>query len=151
MDNDHFNIRQMIRSDLSSIMAIDQKVYTSPWTEKVYEQEINHNPHAYYAVVEIDNVVAGYAGAWIVMEDAQITNIVVDPDYRGRKLGKSLFKHMLQVAMLHGAERLSLEVRASNQVAQNMYRQFGLVPGGIRKNYYQDNHEDAVVMWVNLR
>ncbi|WP_217587755.1 ribosomal protein S18-alanine N-acetyltransferase [Lentibacillus saliphilus] len=145
-----YEIREMDANDLKRVMEIDAAVYQTPWSQKVYEQELGNNPHAYYAVIVVNGHVAGYAGAWIVMDDAQITNIVIAPEFRGQKLGSHLFEHMLQMAIYKGAQRLSLEVRVSNVIAQSMYRKFGLVPGGIRKNYYKDNQEDAVVMWVNL-
>ncbi|NAP01262.1 ribosomal-protein-alanine N-acetyltransferase, partial [Halomonas sp. MG34] len=91
-----------------------------------------------------------YVCTWVVLEDAQVTNIAIMPELRGNKLGEKLFRYMLLQIKLIGATRLSLEVRESNIPAQKLYRKFGLVPGGIRKNYYTDNQEDAIVMWVNI-
>src|SRR5699024_7800283 len=116
----------------------------------IFKYELLDNKFAHYFVVEADGEIIGYAGLWIVEDDAQVTNIGLLRKYRGYKIGEKLFGFALQYAMNHNVSRLSLEVRKSNVVAQKMYEKFGLVPGGIRKNYYTDNNEDAIVMWVNL-
>lgn len=113
-------------------------------------KEVTENKFAHYFIVELDEEVIGYAGMWIVKDDAQVTNIAILPNYRGKKIGELLFNFIIQHAIRMGVKQFSLEVRASNIIAQNMYRKFGLVPGGIRKNYYTDNQENAIVMWVNL-
>lgn len=143
-------IRKMLETDLEQVMNVEQHSFPTPWPEEIFRQEITQNQHAHYFVVELNEEIIGYAGTWIVADDAQITNIAILPTFRGRKVGQQLFAHVLQYAMQMGVSRLSLEVRVSNVVAQKMYRKFGLVPGGIRKNYYTDNLEDALVMWVNL-
>ncbi len=143
-------IREMENSDIEAVMEVDKKTFNSPWTEEIFNYEINENKFAHYFIVETNKTIVGYVGLWIVYEDAQITNIAILKDYRGFKIGKNLFGYALQHSKNQGAERLSLEVRISNEVAQNMYQKFGLVPGGIRKKYYTDDNEDALVMWVNL-
>lgn len=143
-------IRHMTEEDISNVLIVDQQIFTSSWTEDIFKHEVLDNQYAHYFVVEADGEVIGYAGLWIVDNDAQVTNIGLLQKYRGYNIGEKLFGFALQYAMKHGVTRLSLEVRVSNVVAQKMYRKFGLVPGGIRKNYYTDNGEDALVMWVNL-
>lgn len=143
-------IRKMTQHDISAVMEIDRKSFPAPWTREVYEQEIKNNDFAHYFVIETDGQIVGYVGLWIVFEDAQITNIAVLPEYRGNNIGKQLFSFAIIYALQKGAHYLSLEVRPSNEVAKNMYRSFGLKEAGIRKNYYPDNGEDAIVMWVNL-
>lgn len=146
-----FSIRKMEEMDINGVMEVDVASFTAPWTKEIYEQEIKHNNHAHYFVIEESTNIVGYVGLWIVKGDAQITNIALHPTYRGYKIGEKLFGYAVQYAIQQGAIRLSLEVRVSNVVAQNLYRKFGLVPGGIRKKYYPDNGEDALVMWVNLQ
>jgi ribosomal-protein-alanine N-acetyltransferase len=143
-------IRKMEIVDVDQVMDVERATFATPWTTDIFYQEIVDNQHAHYFVMELDRQIIGYVGMWIVVDEAQITNIAVLPIFRGRNLGEKLFAYVIQQAILKGTVRLSLEVRASNTVAQNMYRKFGLVPGGIRKNYYTDNQEDAVVMWVSL-
>lgn len=143
-------IRKMELSDIDDVVETEKQSFSTPWPRDILHQELANNKYAHYYVMRFDQQLVGYAGMWHVIDDAQITNIAVIPAFRGRKLGETLFLHMLQQAVKMGAKRLSLEVRVSNIVAQRMYRKFGLVPGGIRKNYYTDNQEDAIVMWVNL-
>ncbi len=143
-------IRKMEQADIKAVMGVDQKSFSSPWNEEIFTHEVNENDYAHYFIVETKEKIIGYAGLWIVYEDAQITNIALLEEYRGFKIGEKLFGYVLQYAIQQGAERLSLEVRMSNIVAQNLYHKFGLVPGGIRKKYYTDDNEDALVMWVNL-
>ena len=143
-------IRMMELDDIEQVMAVDKASFPAPWPEEIFTQEIRDNEFAFYYVLEQKGKIIGYAGTWMVLGDAQITNIALLPEMRGKKLGERLFKHVLAQAMMIGMERLSLEVRVSNVIAQKMYRKFGLVPGGIRKNYYSDNNEDAIVMWVDL-
>lgn len=143
-------IRKMEVEDIQQVRLVEIASFTSPWSEEIFKQEIEENRHAYYFVMEFEQKIIGYVGMWIVLDDAQITNIAILPGYRGMKLGEKLFQFALQTAVGLGVSRLSLEVRVTNYVAQKMYRKFGLVPGGIRKGYYTDNQEDAIVMWVNL-
>lgn len=143
-------IRKMELIDIDQVLEVEHASFPTPWPRDIFYQEISRNQHAHYFVVQVGEEIIGYAGLWVVVDDAQITNIAILPTYRGRKIGENLFNYVLQFAMKMGVSRLSLEVRISNIVAQKMYRKFGLVPGGIRRNYYTDNNEDALVMWVNI-
>lgn len=143
-------IREMLAKDIQEVLAVDEQIFTSSWTEGIFKHELLDNEYAHYFVVEANGEIIGYAGLWIVEDDAQMTNIGLLQKYRGYKIGEKLFGFALQYAMNNGVKRLSLEVRVSNIPAQKMYEKFGLVPGGIRKKYYIDNNEDAIVMWVNL-
>lgn len=146
----NFFIEKMTEEDIDDVMKIDKMSFPTPWTRDLYEAELIKNKHAHYFVVAKEEQIIGFIGLWIVADDAQVTNIAIDPQYRGHKIGEKLFGYGLTYAINQGAMRISLEVRVSNKIAQNMYRKFGLVPGGIRKNYYPDNGEDAIVMWANL-
>lgn len=137
-------------TDIDQVVDVEKAAFYSPWSEDIFYQEIVDNQFAHYFIVEIDEIIVGYAGLWVIIDDAQITNIAITPGYRGHKLGEKLFGFTMKQAIRLGSKRLSLEVRVSNIIAQRMYRKFGLVPGGLRKNYYIDNQEDAIVMWVNL-
>jgi len=143
-------IRKMSFIDIDDVSEVDQASFTIPWPKETFLQEITKNDYAHYFVAELDHKVIGYIGMWIVIDDAQITNVAVLPKFRGYKIGEKLFQYACEQAIRMGSERLSLEVRASNLIAQRMYQKFGLVQGGIRKKYYTDNQEDAIVMWVNL-
>lgn len=141
----------MEMEDLKEVMKIDSGSFPAPWTREIYEQELCENDFAHYFVMKTElGEILGYVGMWLIFDDAQITNIAVDRRYRGKKIGEKLFAYALAFAFQQGAQTLSLEVRPSNTVAINMYRKFGLKKGGLRKNYYPDNGEDAYVMWVHL-
>lgn len=140
----------MTLDDIDQILEIEQKSFPTPWSRKSFEHELTNNHFASYYVIENNEGVFGYCGIWFIMDEGHITNVAILPKYRGNKYGEALFSHMVNIAKAEGVKLMTLEVRVSNNVAQNMYRKYGMVPGGIRKNYYSDNGEDALVMWVNL-
>jgi ribosomal-protein-alanine N-acetyltransferase len=142
--------RFMREEDIDQVMNVEMQSFTLPWTREAFYNELHHNQYARYLVLEDGGKIAGYCGAWIVVDEAHITNIAVLPEYRGKKLGEALLMKMIELARSMGAIRMTLEVRVSNTVAQSLYKKFGFQIGGIRKNYYTDNQEDAYVMWVNL-
>ncbi|GFZ77798.1 putative ribosomal-protein-alanine acetyltransferase [Compostibacillus humi] len=143
-------IRKMEIDDIPQVVEVEKSSFPTPWSTDIFYQEIIENQFSHYYVMEYGEKIIGYVGMWIVIDDAQITTIAISPEYRRKKLGEKLFGFSLQTALAMGAKVLSLEVRVSNIPAQKLYRKFGLMPGGIRKNYYTDNGEDAIVMWVNL-
>ncbi|GAA0431938.1 ribosomal protein S18-alanine N-acetyltransferase [Lentibacillus halophilus] len=147
---DELSIRKLSDTDLDRVLDVECGSFTVPWSKDILKQELTENKYAHYFGVFVGEWLVGYAGMWLVIDDAQITTISVIPDFRGQKLGEKLFLYVMTEAVRMGAKRLSLEVRMSNTAAQRMYRKFGLVPGGVRKCYYTDNQEDAMVMWVNL-
>jgi ribosomal-protein-alanine N-acetyltransferase len=140
----------MTLNDLDQVLEIERASFPTPWTEDIFLNEIRLNQFATYYVIENERKVIGYCGLWLIIDEAQITNIAILPNYRGKKYGQMLFQYVLNQAIVQGAEKLSLEVRVSNDAAKKMYEKFGLAPGGIRKSYYSDNNEDAIVMWVKL-
>lgn len=144
-------IRRMTSEDVQAVMDVEKASFTVPWTEETFQKEMDDNPYAYYYVVEKEGEIIGYCGLWLIIDEAHVTNIAIHPNHRGNKYGERLFRHTCEEAIAHGAIQLSLEVRVSNTAAQHMYRKFGMVPGGIRKRYYTDNGEDALVMWVGLK
>ncbi len=143
-------IRLMEERDLDAIMEVEKQCFTLPWSREAFYNELHQNRFAHYLILEEDNKVIGYCGAWLVVDEAHITNIAVLPAYQGRGLGKVLLSSMIKECMLQAIKRMTLEVRESNLVAQSLYKKLGFVEGAIRKNYYSDNQEDAIVMWVNI-
>ncbi|WP_461202853.1 ribosomal protein S18-alanine N-acetyltransferase [Anoxybacillus sp. TBDG-1] len=142
--------RFMTLQDLDRIVEIEQLSFTLPWSRSSFYQELTNNRYARYIVMEYDGQIIGYCGMWLVMDEAHITNIAVLPEFRGKKLGEALMKQAMALAREEGAQTMTLEVRVSNNVAQSLYRKLGFLNGGIRKRYYSDNQEDALVMWVKL-
>ncbi|WP_027410629.1 ribosomal protein S18-alanine N-acetyltransferase [Anoxybacteroides tepidamans] len=144
------NFRSMILDDIDGVLEIEKASFTLPWSREAFYNELVHNQYAKYIVMEHDGRIIGYCGMWVVIDEAHITNVAVLPEYRGKKLGEALMRTMMETAKQLGAVTMTLEVRVSNHVAQSLYRKLGFLNGGIRKQYYPDNQEDALVMWVNL-
>ncbi|MED3662568.1 ribosomal protein S18-alanine N-acetyltransferase [Ureibacillus sp. FSL K6-8385] len=143
--------RKMTAQDVEAVHAIEVESFPTPWSLDSFHYEMRVNPYAYYIVAEDDDGnIVGYCGMWIVIDSAQITNVAVTEKARGQGIGEGLMREAMRAAKEHNADMMSLEVRVSNEVAQNLYRKLGFQEGGIRKGYYADNHEDALVMWVKL-
>jgi ribosomal-protein-alanine N-acetyltransferase len=148
--NSLIDITKMSIYDLEGVHRVEVESFATPWTKDAFYYELTSNPYAHYLVMKENERVIGYCGIWIVMGEAQITNIALDPSCRGRKLGDLLLGRAMEYCKMAGAATVSLEVRVSNIVAQSLYRKYGFQNGGIRKKYYVDNNEDALVMWVNI-
>ena len=142
--------RLMTLADAAAVHRIEEAVFPTPWTLESFEMEMTKNTQATYVVAEEDQAIIGFCGMWIVLDESQITNVAVMPEGRGKGIGESLMREAMRIAREKGCVVMSLEVRVSNTVAQNLYRKLGFQAGGIRKGYYTDNQEDALVMWVNL-
>lgn len=148
--NANITIREMRMEDIDSVLNVEQNSFPTPWSREVFINELTQNRYANYFLILKNNKVIGYCGMWIIVDEAHVTNIAILPAYRGTGLGETLMLKVIEVARAIGAMSMTLEVRISNVVAQNMYRKFGFKIGGIRKRYYSDNKEDAYVMWVKF-
>ena len=143
--------RKMTAEDVEAVYAIELATFPAPWTLDSFHYEMRENQFAHYIVaVNEDEKIIGFCGMWIVIDAAQITNVAVLTEARGFGIGEALMREAMKAATNGGAEMMSLEVRVTNTVAQNLYRKLNFQDGGIRKGYYTDNGEDALVMWVNL-
>ncbi len=141
-------IEQMRRRHLKAVLAIEQQVYPRPWTAGVFQSELDgvRSGHRHYLVARVDGELVGYGGLLYAVDEAHVTNIAVDPRHHRHGYGRHLLCELAWAARGHGAKHLSLEVRISNHGAQELYREFGFAPAGIRPRYYE-NVEDAIVMW----
>jgi [ribosomal protein S18]-alanine N-acetyltransferase len=148
--NNTITFRNMTEEDLDQVLEVEVNSFATPWSKEAFFNELTKNQFARYLVVEVDQKVVGYCGVWIIVDEAHITNIALLPEYRGLKLGEALLSRIIDLARNMGALRVTLEVRVSNARAQALYRKFGFEDGALRKQYYTDNMEDALVMWVNL-
>ncbi|MFC7749630.1 ribosomal protein S18-alanine N-acetyltransferase [Paenibacillus thermoaerophilus] len=152
-DGQSYSFRPMRLEDIPTICEIEIESFATPWSEAAFYNELVNNHFAHYIVLQEDGTgsIVGYGGMWIVMDEAHVTNVAIRSPWRGRKLGEKLMRKLQTTAVSRGAERMTLEVRVSNTVAQNLYRKLGFVPSGIRPQYYSDNNEDALMMWATLR
>ena len=143
--------RKMTADDVEAVYAIELATFPAPWTLDSFHYEMRENQFAHYIVaVNDEDKIIGFCGMWIVIDAAQITNVAVLEEARGFGIGEALMREAMKAATNGGAEMMSLEVRVTNTVAQNLYRKLNFQDGGIRKGYYTDNGEDALVMWVKL-
>jgi ribosomal-protein-alanine N-acetyltransferase len=138
----------MRRRHLRSVLRIESQVYPRPWSLSLFMSELALRSTRAYYVARVDGAVVGYAGLMMTGDDVHVTTIAVDPAWQRHKIGSRLLLALAREAIRRGAENLTLEVRVSNQSAQAMYRKFGFRPAGIRKNYYVETNEDALVMWA---
>src|SRR5579872_1625843 len=145
---DPVSVEPMRRTDVPFVSAIERRCYATPWHENAYYTELS-NRSACYLVARLEASVVGYAGMWVIMDEAHITTLAVSPEHRGKKIGERLLLGLLEESILHGATRATLEVRENNRVAQNLYRKYRFREAAIRKNYYTDNQENAIVMWAD--
>jgi [ribosomal protein S18]-alanine N-acetyltransferase len=141
-------VTRMRRRHLKGVMAIERLVYPRPWSPNLFLSEMSELRTRTYLVAKIGKEVVGYAGVMCYGDEAHITTIAVDPDHHRKKIGTRLMYELIHEALRLGAKAVSLEVRVSNWGAQRLYSRYGFRPVGIRKNYYQETGEDAVVMWV---
>ena len=145
----NIEIARMRRRHLRRVLSIEASVYPRPWSASLFLSELSQRTTRTYVVAKHDGEVVGYAGMMFTGREAHVTNIAVDPDFHGRKVGTRLLLHIVTEAVARGAEILSLEVRVSNDVAQSMYEKFGFAAVNIRKGYYIETNEDALVMVVD--
>jgi len=143
-------IRTMTLADIPLIVAIEEVSFPTPWTAESFTSELKDNYLARYYCLELDGHVIGYMGLWIVMGEAHVTNIAIWPGCRGQGWGEYLLRNVMQKMYASGVLRITLEVRVTNKTAQNLYAKLGFKPAGIRKKYYSDNQEDAIIMWASL-
>ena len=163
-----FSFEEMRWEDMPTVMAIEHRSFTLPWSASTYRHELLENKNAYYFVLRYQAEtsprrfgwltrrarrepvvhIVGYAGFWLITDEAHISTIAVDPHWRGRGLGEYLLASMIERAIALNAASITLEVREGNRVAQNLYRKYGFVVTGQRPRYYQDNHENALLMAV---
>ncbi|MCI6692295.1 MULTISPECIES: ribosomal protein S18-alanine N-acetyltransferase [unclassified Clostridium] len=137
----------MTNKDVNGVFNISNACFSMPWSIESIEGEIN-NPLAKYIVArdEDSNLVVGFVGIWIVVGEGSITNIAVHPDYRKQGIGAKLLESLINLCTHLDCSLINLEVRASNYPAQNLYEKYGFVVDGLRKGYYEDNKEDAILM-----
>jgi ribosomal-protein-alanine N-acetyltransferase len=142
-------IEPMKRRHVRSVVAIEDRIFTRPWSAALYYSELAQPSTRRYFVAVVDGEVIGYIGCMLVVGEGHITTVGVAPEWHRRSIGTRLLLHLVRDVRAQGATALTLEVRVTNTGAQELYRRFGFAPAGIRKNYYSDVGEDAIVMWAH--
>lgn len=141
------SFRDMTAADVKAVVEIEAESFYDAWNENMVLGEVNNNL-THYLIMEADGKLIGYAGFWLVAGEAQITRVAVKKSERGKNYGTRLTAALVNKAWELDAEAVTLEVRESNIAAQRAYLTCGFASEGIRPNYYEDNHENAVIMWL---
>ena len=141
-------MRPMTKRDVSRVHEIEVQSFRTPWSKLSLLGELRNDLARYYVAEEADRVI-GYAGMWVLFDEAHITNVAIAPEARGRHLGRYLLYGMMEAAHARGADRMTLEVRETNTVAQNLYYSFDFTKQGYRRRYYEDTGEGALLLWNN--
>lgn len=139
----------MTVDDIDSVIEVENNCFSIPWSKASFLREVENNEVALYLVAKIENKAVGYIGVWRIIDEGHITNVAVHSDYRGLGIGSMLVSELLSLCKKEGINSFTLEVRKSNEIAQNLYKKYGFEERGIRKKYYEDNNEDAVIMWLD--
>lgn len=142
-------IKEAELSDLNDIIEIEAVSYgPHHWSYEAFEAEFKNNLARYTCAVNENGRVLGYIGLWCIVDEAHITTLAVHPDFRKQNVAKSLILDMFDFCYKEKIKYVTLEVRVSNIPAQKLYEKFGFLSLGMRKQYYQDNGEDAIIMWT---
>lgn len=177
MDNDiPYIVEKMTLADVPEVVALEKMIFSMPWSAHAFEHELQYNPMAYFFIVRPKNSdtvqeeehdspkeqrkdtprvsserkIIGYGGFWLILDEAHICTLAVHPDWRRRGIGELLLTHLINQAIALHAAVLTLEVRISNLAAQKLYQKYGFMTVGVRKRYYSDNNEDALIMTTQL-
>jgi len=143
------HIVPMRRRHIRAVLRIEQQVYPRPWSSSLFMSELTLRATRAYYVARVGRELVGYVGLMMTLDEGHVTTVAVNPSRHRAKIGTRLMLVLAREAIARGATALTLEVRMSNTGAQDLYRRFGFGPVGVRKNYYQEVNEDALVMWVH--
>jgi ribosomal-protein-alanine N-acetyltransferase len=136
----------MTVDDLEAVRAIEQESFSTPWPPHAYRAELEKNRLAHYIVARFEDQVVGYAGLWMMVDEAHITTFAVRRPWRRHGVGERLLLALLDLAGSRGAREATLEVRPSNIPARRLYEKYGFRHMGLRTRYYSDNNEDALIL-----
>jgi ribosomal-protein-alanine N-acetyltransferase len=139
----------MARRHLRPVLRIEEACYPSPWSATLFLSELAQRTSRRYTVAVVGPLVVGYSGLMVVEDEGHVTTLTVDPAWHGRRLGTLLLLDVVRAAPPRGVRRLTLEVRVGNAPARALYHRFGFAPVGVRKNYYAETGEDAIIMWTD--
>ncbi|MCI6012752.1 MAG: ribosomal protein S18-alanine N-acetyltransferase [Firmicutes bacterium] len=140
-------IRKAEEKDIPSVAAVEKQCFTVPWSFESLHHDILENRLSFYIVAEVGGTVCGYVGIWKIVDEGHITNVAVSPQYRRKHIASAMLDVLLAACEESGIRRFTLEVRKGNEAARRLYEKKGFRDAGVREGYYDDNGEDAVIMW----
>lgn len=142
-------ITRMTKDDIDDVVAIEAEAYGEHhWSKSSFYEELNNNLAKYYIAKTSTGETVAYAGTWHIIDEGHITTIAVKKDYMRKHIGEAIIVKILEDCYKEGIKYLTLEVRVSNEAAIGLYTKYGFNSLGTRKGYYQDNNEDALIMWT---
>jgi [ribosomal protein S18]-alanine N-acetyltransferase len=145
----HVTVTPLRRRHLRSVLKIETQVYPRPWSLGLFMSELALKTTRVYLAAKVGGQVVGYAGLMVTGSDGHVTTVAVDPEWQRQGVATRLLLGLTRAAVARGCTGLTLEVRVGNEAAQELYRTFGFAPAGIRKGYYTETNEDAIVMWAH--
>lgn len=147
-DRVEVTIEPMLRRHVRKVIKIEEASFPRPWSLSLFLSELSMPATRGYFVAKLDDAIVGYGGLMMTGDDCHITTIAVAPEHLRRGIGTQILIALVDEALSRSATGITLEVRTGNLAAQNMYKRFGFRPVGIRKNYYIETGEDALIMWA---
>jgi len=141
-------VEDMTLDDIDGVQEVERSSFPLPWPANAFRHELTQNRNARYVVAREGDRIVGYAGLWLMVDEAHITTFAVLPEQRRRRIGERMLQRLFEIAEVMGAEWLTLEVRVSNLPAQRLYEKYGFRQAGVRRRYYSDNNEDALILWT---
>lgn len=144
------SFRPMAQIDLDKVLEIEKQSFVNPVSKNKLIKEISYNHLARYYIMLLDDIIIGYFGMWIISDEGHILNIAIDPKYRGKGYGNNLLIELIKIAKENLVNKLTLEVRETNEPAKNLYKKYQFKVLGRRKDYYREPTEDALIMWLDL-
>lgn len=144
------SIRPMTLLDIGAVLKIEEASFSEPWSYDSLAYDMEKSSAARHLVAVCGQVICGYAGIYHVLDEGQIANVAVLPSFRRRRIGSALMEEMIRRGRAAGLLSLNLEVRSANEAARGLYASFGFMQNGLRKGYYRNPGDDAVLMTLNL-
>ena len=140
----------MTEADVAAVAELEKQCFSMPWSENSIRSELD-NELSLWLVAEDQGVVCGYVGSQTVLDESDVMNVAVSESARGKGIGEALMRRLMEELYTIHSEKLTLEVRASNLPARGLYAKLGFSEVGVRKNYYRDPREDALILSISLK
>jgi len=142
-----YRIAPLELKHIDGVLEVDRLSFSVPWSRDSFEKEAVQNDFAHYVVAVCGDRVIGYGGVWIIAGEGQITNIAVHPSFRGIGAARRMLEALIEICRSESVSDMTLEVRVSNAAAISLYKKYGFAEEGVRKHFYPNNNEDALIMW----
>lgn len=147
IDINDVRIRRMNSEDIDGVMNVETQCFKIAWSKESFEYEMKENNKAMYVIAEYKGIILGYAGLWKILDEGHITNIAVLGEFRRKGIATLMLNKLIKLAQDEDVKSFTLEVKNTNNIAINLYENLGFCACGLRKGYYKDTNDDAIIMW----